>query len=48
MTKIKQIFHFERGAFFQGYMTYIIEKNEDKYIGMVDTIHLVLTAAQID
>ena len=23
-------------------------KNEDKYIGMVDTIHLVLTAAQID
>lgn len=32
MTKIKQIFNFERGAFFQGYMTYIIEKNEDKYI----------------
>ena len=23
-------------------------KNEDKYIGMVDTIHLILTAAQID
>lgn len=32
MTKIKQIFNFERGAFFQGYMTYIIEKNEGKYI----------------
>ena len=31
MTKTKQIFRFERGAYFRGYMTYIIEKRENKY-----------------
>ena len=31
MTKNKQIFYFERGAYFRGYMTYIIEKRENKY-----------------
>ena len=34
MTKTKQIFRFERGAYFRGYMTYIIEKRENKYFLM--------------